>query len=198
VKKVPIAAAFQQVYYPHRLSITMDPDRADDAVSPVVGVAVLLAVTLVLVAIIAAFLFWFPHLCDPFPRAVVQVVEVHDYNEAGTRLNFDSRVLLRNLGSEDLPNRPLTAAFYADGVRVDCVLETFHGEDFIPTHHLGIERIQGEGCRGETWEAGAHVLIDFRDGTFRPGQTVRVDIIHTGENCVISRHSFRRSAVPAR
>jgi flagellin-like protein len=173
----------------------MGPAPADHAVSPVVGVALMVAVTVILVAILAAYLFWLPHLCDPFPPALVQVVAVHDYNEAGTVLNYDSRVLLRNMGRQRLKNRPLTAAVYADGVSVDCRLLTFHGEDFVPSHHFGIERIQGEGCRGETWEPGASVLIDFTDRTFLPGETVRVDIVDGG--CVISSHSFRRSGAPA-
>jgi hypothetical protein len=176
----------------------MDPARADDAVSPLVGVVLMVAVTVILAAIVLALLLLWPHPCDPFPSALVRVVEVHDYDEAGTVLNYDSRVLLRNLGSRDLPNRPLTAAFYCDGVHVDCVLRTFHGEDLIPTHHFGIERIQGAGCRGETWEVGTSVLIDFTDRTFMPGTTVRVDIIDTGTGCVISRDFFRRGGAPAR
>lgn len=176
----------------------MDPARAEGAVSPVVGVMLMVAVTVILALIIAAVLFWLPHLCDPFPPALVQVIEVHDYNEAGSVLNFDSRVLLRNLGRRDLPNRPLTARFYCDGVAVDCNLRTFHGEDFVPSHHVGIERIQGAGCRGETWEVGTSVLIDFTDRTFMPGKTVRVDIVDNGEGCVISSHTFSRSGVPAR
>ena len=172
----------------------MDRSRKD-AVSPIVGVAVLVAVTVLLAAIVAAFLFWLPHLCDPFPGGAIQVVAVHDYAEGGSPLNYDSRLLLRNFGPA-LPNRPLTAAFFADGVHVDCRLETFHGEDVVPSHHFGIERVQGLGCRGETWEQGASVLIDFTDRTFMPGSTVRVDIIDTQTNCVISSHTFSRSAVP--
>lgn len=168
----------------------------DNAVSAVLGVVLMLAVTVLLAAIIAALLFWLPELCDPFPPAVIQAVEVHDYNEAGTVLNYDSRVLLRNTGREALPNRPLSANFYADGVRVDCVLVTFHGEDAIPSHHLGIERIAGSGCRGETWEPNAGVLIDFRDRTFMPGQAIRVEVVRDG--CVISSHTFRRGTAPAR
>ena len=175
----------------------MDPARADNGVSPVLGVILMVAVTVILAAIILALLFNPIKLCDPFPPATIQVVTVHDYNEAGTVLNYDSRVLFRNMGTVRLKNRPLTAAFYADGVHVDCVLRTFHGEDVVPSHHFGIERIQGEGCRGETWEPGTSVLIDFKDRTFMPGETVRVDIIDTTEGCVISTHSFRRSGVPA-
>ena len=177
----------------------MDRARAD-AVSPIVGVIVLVAVTVILAAIIAALLFWLPHLCDPFPPSVIRIVGFHDYDDrSGNLLNYDSRILLRNSGTENLPNRQLTAAFYCDGVRVRCNLESFHGEDTPGgSIHTGYEKIKGEGCRGETWESGASVLIDFNNGAFRPGQLVRVEIIDIGTGCVISRDSFQRGQVPVR
>lgn len=175
----------------------MDRARAD-AVSPLVGVVLMVVVTVVLAAIIAALLFWLPHLCDPFPPSVIRIAGFHDYDDrSGNLLNYDSRILLRNSGTENLPNRQLTAAFYCDGVRVRCNLESFHGEDTPGgSIHTGYEKIKGEGCRGETWESGASVLIDFNNGTFLPGQTVRVDIIDIGTGCVISRDSFQRGQVP--
>lgn len=157
----------------------------------------MVAVTVILAAIVAAFLFWLPHFCDPFPPALFQVIEVHDFDEGGTVLNYDSRVLIRNLGTRNVPNRDITAAFYSDNVRVNCRLVNFHGEDDVESHHFGIQRVKGAGCRGETWEAGTSVLIDFTDRTFMPGKTVRVNIIDLRTNCIISSHSFRRSAAPA-
>jgi len=177
----------------------MDPGRVDDGVSVVLGVVLMVVVTVLLAAIVAALLSWLPHLCDPFPPSVIRIELIHDYNEGGRGLNYDSRVLLRNFGSKDLPNRQITAAFYNDGVRVPCHLESFHGEDTPGgSIHLGYQRIQGVGCRGETWEAGAEVLIDFNDRTFMPGEKVQVDIIDTRTGCVISRDYFDHSAVPAR
>lgn len=162
------------------------------------GVVIMIALAVILAAILLALLMPSIHLCDPFPPSIIQVAAVHDYNEAGTVLNYDSRLLLRNMGTRAIPNGPLTAAFYADDRRVPCVLVTFHGEDFIPSHHFGIEWIQGQGCRGDEWEVGASVLIDFTDRTFMPAQTIRVDVIDTAEGCIISSCRYRRSGVPAR
>lgn len=176
----------------------MAPGRHGDAVSPVLGVVLMVAVTVLLAAIILALLSWLPHLCDPFPPAVIRVVEVHDYDENGIELNYDSRLLMRNYGTKDIPNRQITAAFYCDGVRVNCRLVNFHGEDDVPSHHYGIQRVGGLGCRDETWESGGSVLIDFTDRTFMPGKKVRVDIIDIRSGCVISRDYFDHSAVPSR
>jgi hypothetical protein len=177
----------------------MDPARVVDAVSSVLGVVLMVAVTVILVAILAAFLFWMPHLCDPFPPSIIKIEEFHDYDDrSGHQLNYDSRILLRNRGTKDLPNRQITGVFYSDGKRVPCTLNSFHGEDNPDgvIHHSGFETMGGEGCRGLTWEVGTAVLIDFNNGSFRPGQMVRVDIIDKRTGCVISRDYFQRGQVP--
>jgi hypothetical protein len=164
--------------------------RQNDAVSSNTGVVLMVLVVVVLAAILLALLLGLFGTSNGFVPPVVQIVVIHDYDEDGTRLNYDSRVLLRNVGSEPIPNGPLTAEFYRNGARVNCRIVTLHGEDFIPSHHQGIERIQGQGCRGEHWVPGASILLDFTDGTFRPGDVVRVEIVETETNRVISRHTY--------
>ncbi|HOT94231.1 MAG TPA: hypothetical protein PK089_03475 [Methanoregulaceae archaeon] len=161
----------------------------EDCVSPVVGVLLLVVVTIVLILLILA-LFSLPHLCNPFPPRQFEIVTIHDYDEDRPILNYDSRVLLRYTGSEPIPNRPLSGRFFVDGVPIRSVVTTFHGQDFIPTHHFGIERMGGLGCQGERWVPGAFVLIDFKDGTFRPRQRVRTEIIDSGTGCIISRDEY--------
>ncbi len=177
----------------------MAPERHGDAVSPVLGVILMVAVTVLLAAIILALLSWLPHLCDPFPPSIVKIELVHDYYKGGTKLTYASRVLLRNCGTRDIPNRQITGAFYCDGKRVQCTMKSFHGEDYPDGfHRSGFRTMGGLGCRGETWESGGEVLIDFNERTFMPGQTVRVDIIDIGTGCVISSDSFKRGPDPSR
>jgi hypothetical protein len=168
-------------------------ERGADAggVTPVQGVILMVAVTVVLAAIVLAALFWLPHLCDPFPPTVFRVLAVHHQNEAGTALNYDSRVLMENAGSERYLNGDLAARFYADDVPLNCVVETLHGADFVPTHHNGVERMQGQGCSGLHWDPGERILVDLRDGSYRPGQVARLDIVDKNEGCVVSRCWFR-------
>lgn len=159
----------------------------ETAVSPIIGALLMVA----LVVLLALILLSLPHLCDPLPPTAIEVVLIHDYNEKGTVLNYDSRVLLRYLGTERLPNRPLSARFYVDDRLIKSEISTFHGESFIPTHHYGVERMEGLGCQGELWVPGAFVLIDIKDGTFRPGQAVRLDVADARTGCVISRDYYR-------
>ncbi len=163
--------------------------RNESGVSPIVGVVLLVAVTVILAALILA-LFSLPHLCNPFPPTEFEIVVIHDYNEEATVLNYDSRVLIRYNGARALPNRHLSARFYVDGIPIKNTISTFHGEEFIPTHHFGVELMKGEGCKGEKWLQNEFVLIDFKDGTFKPGHTVRVEIIDSGTSCVISRDEY--------
>lgn len=177
----------------------MTPGRHGDAVSPVLGVILMVAVTVLLAAIILALLSWLPLLCDPFPSNDIRIVGFYDYDErSGHLFNYDSRIVLQNFGSKDLPNRQITGAFYRDGVRVRCNLESFHGGDPPHSIHTGYETMGGVGCQGETWEVGAKIVIDFNNGTFLPGQLVRVDIIDIGTGCVISSDSFKRGPDPSR
>ena len=167
--------------------------RHENGVSPVVGVLLMVVLAMILVMLLL-FLFSLPHLCDPLPPGEVEIVLIHDYDEDRKTLNYDSRVLLRYVGAEPLPNRPLSARFYVDDRPLRNTISTFHGEDFIPTHHFGVERMGGVGCQGALWEPGAFVLIDFKDGTFRPGQVVRVDVLDARTDCVISRDYYRSVA----
>jgi len=140
-------------------------------------------------------LFSLPHLCDPLPPGEVEIVLIHDYDEDRKTLNYDSRVLLRYVGAEPLQHRPLSARFYVDDRPLRNTISTFHGEDFIPTHHFGVERMGGVGCQKDLWEPEGFVLIDFKDGTFHPGQVVRVDVLDTRTDCVISRDYYRSVAL---
>jgi flagellin-like protein len=169
----------------------MGPGRRD-AVSPVLGVAIMVVVTVILAAIIYALFFQPIKLCDPFPSADIKILEIHDYNKGGHTLVYASRVLLQNTGTKMYRNRRLAAQFYRDEVPVKCHIETLHGTDFIPTIHNGVKTMGGAGCSLEHWEPNEKVLIDLRDRTYMPGQTARVDIIDKDTGCVISRHWFRR------
>lgn len=152
----------------------------------------MVAVT-VIVALLILAMFPFPRLCNPFPPTQIEVVMIHDYNEERTCINYDSRVLLRYIGAAPLQNRFLSARFYVDDVPIRSFITTFHGQDFIPTHHFGVERMGGLGCQGEKWEPGATVLVDFKDGTFKPGQVIRTVFLDSPTGCIISQDEYRAS-----
>ncbi|MHC1625918.1 MAG: hypothetical protein ACXQTN_01050 [Methanoculleaceae archaeon] len=101
--------------------------------------------------------------------------------------NLDSRLVLFHNGSVPYQNRELSAQVYRNGELLECQIRTLNGHDFISTPHYGIQYIKGSGCRSDLWNPGERVIIDFTDGTFRPGDLVTIEILHDG--VVISRHS---------
>jgi hypothetical protein len=164
---------------------------ADDGASSVIGMILMVAITVLLVTVVAALAFQPIQLCDPLPPPVLQIIEIRDYDEASSALTYDSWVVMQNSGTENLRNDGLAARFYCDDVPVDCQIETLHGEVLVPSHQSGVDKMHGPGCSGATWDPNELLVVDLRDGTFRPGQTVRLDIVSKDEGCVISRHWFR-------
>ena len=104
---------------------------------------------------------------------------------------FDSRVVLSHTGPVTYNNSNLMAKFYKNEQPVNCKILTFHGEDFVPSHHFGVQTLSGQGCKGNTWLPNEKVAIDFSDGTFRPDDMVMAEIYDVKTGLIISRHSFR-------
>ncbi|WP_246589278.1 hypothetical protein [Methanofollis formosanus] len=85
----------------------------------------------------------------------------------------------------------LWAQFYRNGEPVATRLSTLYGYTFIPSHHYGIQTINGR----EMWDPNGRITVDFTDGTFRPGDTVRVEIYSKSEERLISADSYDIAAV---
>lgn len=167
--------------------------QRESAGSPTTATILLLAITLILAAIVAAMLLnmlSFQYSFAPFP-AIITITRIESIDEITSQLTYDSRVILLHSGIVPYQNNNLKAQFYKNGVQVNANIGTLNGHDFISTSHVGVQWMGGMGCSGTTWTPGEMVCIDFSDGTFRAGDTVRVDIIDNSTSQIISRHSFR-------
>ncbi len=157
------------------------------AVSHSQATVLLIALTVLLAAMVL-LLFRLPFLDLSGSPAVFQIERVQSFDESG-RFTMDSRVTLVNTGDVPYDNRQLMAVFFRNGQEVDAPIPTMNGEEFISTHHTGVQTMGGSGCRGRTWEPRERVVIDFSDRTFRLFDQVRVDIVDKRTGQVISRHS---------
>jgi FlaG/FlaF family flagellin (archaellin) len=165
----------------------------DYALSPVTATTLMVAVTIILAAIIAAMIFFLPsvqYFFAPIP-AIFTITSIESTDEITGILNYDSRVILRHTGTATYQNKNLRAQFYKNGVQVNANIQTLNGHDFISTIHTGVQWMGGMGCEGVMWTPGEMTAIDFTDGTFRPGDSVQVDIIDSTTNQIISRHTYR-------
>jgi hypothetical protein len=104
---------------------------------------------------------------------------------------FDSRVVLSHTGTVTYTNSNLMAKFYKNDQLLHADILTLNLHDFISTVHHGVERLEGEGGKGNTWLPTEKVAIDFSDRTFHPDDMVMAEIYDTTTGLIISRHSFR-------
>jgi hypothetical protein len=156
------------LFFLRMVTQTEDANSHTTAVLFMVGITILLAALVVLLFQIPAMDF----LGQQLP--VFEIRGVDSTDEITGTLNYDSRV-----------------RFVHNGGQWSCVIETLNGAHFIPSHHHGIQWMGGSGCSGTLFTPGEQVVIDFTDGTFRPGDTVRMDIMDKDTERILSTHSFR-------
>jgi hypothetical protein len=163
-----------------------------DANSHLIAIALMLAVLFVFAAIVLAMLLMLPSLTwdNGEVPAIFKITSISHNDEKTGKLTYDSRVVLLHMGMTPYQNENLMVKFFKNEQPVSCKIATLHGEDFIPTHHFGVQTISGEGCKGATWLPGERLAIDFNDKTFHPGDLVRAEIYDATTGKIISRHSF--------
>ncbi len=165
-----------------------DSPDAGEATSHTIATLLLVAIT-ILLAVLVLLMFRMPAIQWDKPPSFLEIRAVYSTSENGM-LNYDSRVLLCHTGTTALENDLLKPVFYRNGFIVPCHITTMNGHKFVPTVHIGVQTMAGLGCSGETWEPGEKIIIDFTDGTFYPGDRVRMDVIDKPTGRVISSHSY--------
>jgi len=149
--------------------------RFDEATSSVIAV-MLMVVIVVSLAALMFLLIRYPDLVSMFSiPSIFTITAVYHLDEHNS-LNYDSRLILTHTGNKRYENDKLWAEIFKNGVKINCIIDTMNGGHFIPTHHNGVERMWGPGCSGQYWDPGELLGLDLPDGTFRPGDEVRVDI----------------------
>lgn len=162
-----------------------------DATTQMVGVLLMVTITALMVLLLL-LLFGLPSLSWGYPAeppAIFEIRSILHYDETGTRLNYDSRIILAHAGTESCENDLLRAEIYVNNNPVPCRITTMNGYHFISTHHTGVERMWGYGCQTNRWNPSEKTGIDLTDGTIHPGDLVRVDISDTLTGRIVSRHS---------
>lgn len=173
----------------HRLTAGDTP--FDDGVSPVVSEILLVAVTLILAAVVAASLFGLfpiPYAEEETPE-ILKIVSVSHFSDSG-QLTYAGILTLKNVDYKPLQNREYGIWISVNGVRQNVVIETLNSRDFIGTHHNGVRLIKGAGPDGDTWNAGDRGVIDIKDKLISPGDLVTVEVYCLETEEVVSRSEF--------
>jgi len=159
-----------------------------DATSPVFGVILNIAITLSL-AVLVLLLFHIPNftLQDAEVPAIFKITLVRHTNENGN-LNYDSYMVVKNSGETDYKTLDLYAKTYRNGILLNSVIETMNAQNFISSHHFGVQYIKG--LKRETWNDGQSIGIDYKDRTFQPGDEVTFEVYDKTTDQIISRHKY--------
>jgi hypothetical protein len=190
-------------------------DRSDEAVSSLQANLLLVALAMILAALVL-LMFHLPsfYLDMTGEPCIFEIVSINHLDEDGHTLKYDSRVTLRYnstpaspdirdpvylmreyLGCrEDNADRTawykkddLSAQFYKNSEPLPSRIPTMEAHEFISTHHYGVQYITGTGS---VWCPDGRITIDFTDGTFRPGDIVRVEIYSNADGRLISADTY--------
>jgi len=167
--------------------------KQEDASSYPIGVILLVAITFLLALLVLLMIQIQPFMWNTEKEipVIFAITALENVDELTGHMNYDSRVLIRHIGMEDYQNKNLKAKFFKNEQPVTCTITTMNGHDFISTSHTGVQWMGGSGCSGVTWSPEEQICIDFSDGTFRPGDSVQMDIIDKVTNMTISRHHYK-------
>ncbi len=142
----------------------------------------------ILLALLAYLMFQIPHMEIYKPPSFLEIKKVYSTNEAGT-MNYDSRVSSIIMVQSNWRMTVLRLHFLEITRNWIAVSGTMNGHNFIPTVHIGIQTMGGSGCTGTWWEPGEQIMIDFTDGTFHPGDTIRFEVYQKPSGALISSYT---------
>jgi len=190
-------------------------DIPDEAVSALQADLLLVAIAMIL-AVLVLLMFYLPSLDLDMTGApcIFEIVSINHLDEDGKTLKYDSRVTLRynrtpasldirdptdlmrlyQRSPEENADRTawyvkhdLSAQFFKNGEPLFVRIPTLDAHEFIPTHHYGVQYMKGTDSH---WCPGGSITIDFTDGTFRPGNVVRVEIYSNTDGRLISADTY--------
>jgi len=162
----------------------------DNAASNPIGNILIIAITFVIAAVILSQLLQMQSIFDPTPPVIFEITKIRHVNDAGV-LTYDSRVMLVNVGTADYKNRNLMAKIYRNDIPLTFIIASMNGNDYIAHYHTkGVDIMGGPGCSGTTWSPGEMLYIDFKDRTFHPEDTVRVEVYDKTTNQIISSDTY--------
>ena len=178
----------------HRLTAG---DRPFDAgVSPVISEILLVAVTVLLAAVVSAYLFGLfpvPYAEEETPE-ILKIVSISHFSDSG-QLTYAGILTVKNVDYHPLENRKHGIWISINGVRQNVVIGTLNSHDFISTNHYGVHLIKGAGPDGDFWEPGNRGVIDLSDKLISPGDLVTVEVYQFGTEKIVSRSELSAPSV---
>ncbi len=163
--------------------------REEKAVSPVIGVILMVAITVILAAVIASFVFG---LGAKAPKAAPQasLTVTADANATTYRsselTNTSDLIIITHQGGENIPWTDIKVIVEANNVSAVTNDNALTYPD--PDSTQGYGWYKDEISSNEFWEPGEKLVVGFNNtakNEFDPGETVTIKVLHTPSNQMI-------------
>lgn len=162
--------------------------KRDGASSAIQGCILLVAITFILASLVFLMIPGLPkHSSDEIP-VIFEIVEMK-YTKTGS-WKYENKLIVKNSGTRAYDNRKLYALTYRNGECLPCKIPYINFQYYINNKPLGIQRIGGMGTDDLSWVPEATMFIDYNQGTFRPGDTLRFEVYDRETNRIISRDTY--------
>jgi Archaeal Type IV pilin, N-terminal len=170
--------------------------ETDHASSPVTGIVLMIGITFILAMLVLLMCLGFlMSQEDAQVPDIFKIIKVDHFDKNG-KLDYNSYIVLKNMGKKSFRNGYLYVKLFVNGIQVNCNLMTLNGDAFCSSNHYGIQNIGGQGTKGNKlystarWYEGQDIFIDFNDGTFRPGDTICIEVYDSTTTQIISRDTY--------
>lgn len=165
----------------------MIPER-EPASSAIHGCVLLIAITFILAALVLLMIPKLPSYSSDEIPVIFEIVTMK-YTKTGS-WKYENKLIVKNSGTTAYDNRKLSAITYRNGERLSCKIPYINFQYYIHNKPLGIQRIGGMGTDDLSWVPEATIFIDYSQGTFRPGDTIRFEVYDRETNRIISSDTY--------
>ncbi|AGB02378.1 hypothetical protein [Methanoregula formicica] len=163
------------------------PER-EHASSAIHGCIFLIALTVILAALVLLMIPKLPAYSAEEIPVIFEIVTMK-YTNTGS-WKYENKLIVKNSGTIAYDNRKLSAITYRNGERLPCKIPYINFQYYIDNKPLGIQRIGGMGTDDSSWVPEATIFIDYSQGTFRPGDTIRFEVYDKETNKIISSDTY--------
>ncbi|HJJ30460.1 MAG TPA: type IV pilin N-terminal domain-containing protein [Methanocorpusculum sp.] len=155
-------------------------EKNNDGVSPVIATIILVAITVIMCGLFAAFVMPFINELDEHPNEIIQIQSI----KVG-----DRNITVKNIGRDLLVNSDYKPEFYINGKLL--IIKNPPCENLTARAYkagtVGLNSISGDGPNGDVWLPGAIGYFRLTGSAFKDGDVVRVDIIRKSDGKLFSR-----------
>ncbi len=154
-------------------------------------------ITLLLAVLVLLIAIPMPYLYDVSVPSIFKITKIRHDDGAG-HMKFDSYMVLKNTGNSNYDNWNLFVLTYIDGEQIPAEIPTLNANEQAADHvHHLVQTLGGLGASGSKkkgnakWPPGASLSIDYKDGTFHPGDMVTIEVYNKTTKQIISRDLYK-------